>query len=47
MEDMRNVYKILVGKHKGKRLFRRLRHRWEVNIEMDLGGIRFHGYALH
>jgi hypothetical protein len=33
---MRNAYKILVGKPKGKRLLRRPRHRWEDNIRMDL-----------
>jgi len=36
MGDMRNAYKILVGKPEGKRPFRRSRHRWEDNIRMDL-----------
>jgi hypothetical protein len=36
MGDMRNAYNILVGKHEGKRLLRRSRHRWEDNIRMDL-----------
>jgi hypothetical protein len=30
------VYKLLVGKPRGKRLFGRLRHRWEDGIKMDL-----------
>jgi len=33
---MRNAYKILVGKHEGKRPFGRPRRRWEDNIRMDL-----------
>jgi len=39
--DMRNSYKILVGKPEGKRPLRRCRHRWEDNIgiKMDLGEI--------
>jgi hypothetical protein len=32
----RKMYKVLVGKGKGKRLLRRLRHRWEEGIRMDL-----------
>jgi hypothetical protein len=32
----RNAYNILVGKPEGKRLLRRLRHRWEDNIKMYL-----------
>jgi hypothetical protein len=30
------LYKILVGKPKGKRPLGRLRHRWEDGIRMDL-----------
>jgi hypothetical protein len=30
-----NAYRILVGKHEGKRPFRRPRHRWEDYIEID------------
>jgi hypothetical protein len=41
--EMRNVYKILVGKPEGKRPLRRPRHRWEDNIKMDLREIRFEG----
>jgi hypothetical protein len=33
---VRNLYKILVGKPEGKRPLRRLRHRQEDNIRMDL-----------
>jgi hypothetical protein len=36
MGEMRNAYKILVGKPEGKRPVRRLRHRWEDNIKMDV-----------
>jgi hypothetical protein len=40
MKEMRNVY-IFVGKPGGKRPVRRLRHRWEDNIKMDLREIGF------
>jgi hypothetical protein len=33
---MRNAFKIFVGKPEGKRPLRRLGHRWEDNINMDL-----------
>jgi hypothetical protein len=36
MEDMRNTYKILVGKHEGKRLFRRPRCTSEYIIRLDV-----------
>jgi hypothetical protein len=36
MGEMRNAYKILVGKPDGKRSLGRPRHRWEDNIKMDL-----------
>jgi hypothetical protein len=39
MGEMRNTYKILVGKPEGKRPFRRPWHRLENNIKMDLKGI--------
>jgi len=41
--EMRNVYKILVGKSEGKRPLGRPRHRWEDNIRMDLREIRWEG----
>jgi hypothetical protein len=34
--EKRNIYRILVGKPKGKRPLGRPRHRWVDNIKMDL-----------
>jgi hypothetical protein len=34
--DMRNAFKILVGKPEGRLAFRRPMRRWEDNIRMDL-----------
>jgi hypothetical protein len=36
MGEERKVYKVLAGKFEGKRPLRRLRHRWENRIKMDL-----------
>jgi len=36
MGEMRNTYKIFVGKPEEKRPCTRSRHRWEDNIRMDL-----------
>jgi hypothetical protein len=36
MGEERKVYKVLVGKPRGKRPLERLRHRWEDGIRMDL-----------
>jgi hypothetical protein len=36
MGEEREVYKVLVGKPKGKRPLGRPRHRWEDGIRMDL-----------
>jgi hypothetical protein len=36
MRDMRNAYKILVGKLEGNRPLARPRRRWEYNIKVDL-----------
>ena len=36
MEQFRNAYRVLVGKHEGNRLLGRPRRRWEDNIKMDL-----------
>jgi hypothetical protein len=36
MGEMRNAYRILVGKPEGKRPLGRRRCRWEDNIKMDL-----------
>jgi hypothetical protein len=35
MGEMRNSYKLLVGKPEVKRPLRRPRHRWEVDIRID------------
>ena len=32
MEETRNAYRVFVGKHEGKSLFGRPRHRWEDNM---------------
>jgi hypothetical protein len=42
MEEMRNTYKILVGKPEGKSLLRKPMCRWE-NIKMDLRGKGWEG----
>ena len=42
MGEDRGVNRVLVGKPEGKMPFGRPRHRWEVNIKMDLqevGGV--------
>jgi hypothetical protein len=36
MREGRGVYRVLVGRPKGKRPLGRPRHRWEDNIKMDL-----------
>jgi hypothetical protein len=36
MGEERGVYRVLVGKHEGKRPLERPRRRWENNIRMDL-----------
>jgi len=36
MGEGRGVYRVLVGKHQGKRPLGRSRRRWEDNIKMDL-----------
>lgn len=41
MGEMRNVYKILVGKPNRKSLFRRHKRRWEDNIKMCLKEIGY------
>jgi hypothetical protein len=43
MGEMKNVYKILVGKFEGKRLLGRVRHRWEDNNRMDVREIGLKG----
>jgi hypothetical protein len=36
MGEGRSVYKVLVGKHEGKRPLRRPWRRWKDNIKIDL-----------
>ena len=36
MGEMRDAYRLLVGKREGKRPLVKSRHRWEDNIKMDL-----------
>jgi hypothetical protein len=38
MGEKRGIYRVLVGKPEGKRLLGRPRHRWEDNIEIEVGG---------
>jgi hypothetical protein len=41
VREVRNAYKILVGKPRGRRPLERPRRRWEDNIKMDIGEIGF------
>jgi hypothetical protein len=43
MGESRSVYRVLVGRPKGKRSLGRPRHRWEDNIKMDLMEIGIDG----
>jgi hypothetical protein len=43
MVDMRNAYKIFVGKREGKRTLGRPTRRWDDSIRMDLGEIGWEG----
>jgi hypothetical protein len=43
MEEGRGVYRVLVGRPKGKRPLGRPRHRWEDNIKTDLREIGIDG----
>jgi hypothetical protein len=43
MGEGRGVYRVLVGRPKGKRPLGRPRCRWEDNIKMDLREIGIHG----
>jgi hypothetical protein len=36
----RDAYRVLVGEHKGKRPFGRIRYRWEDNIVVELQEMR-------
>jgi hypothetical protein len=39
----RDVYRVLVGRPKGKRPLGRPRHRWEDNMKLDLREIEING----
>jgi hypothetical protein len=39
--ELRNAYRVLVGKREGKGPLGRSRRRWEDNIKMDLGEIKW------
>jgi hypothetical protein len=41
--ERRGVYRGLVSEHEGKRPFGRTRHRWEINITMDLQEVGYGG----
>ena len=41
--ERRGVYRVLVGKHEGKRPLGRPRRRWEDNIKMDLQAVGCEG----
>jgi hypothetical protein len=43
MGEGRGVYRILVGRSKGKKPLRRPGHRWKDNIKMDLREIGIDG----
>jgi hypothetical protein len=43
MGDGRDVYRILVGRPKGKKPLGRPRHRWEDSIKLDLTEVRIDG----
>ena len=41
MGDRRGVYRVMVGKPEGKKPLGRPRHRWNVNIKMDIQEVGF------
>jgi hypothetical protein len=43
MREMRNAYKILIGKPKGKRSRKRPRHRYEDGIKINVREIEWEG----
>jgi len=43
MGDRRGVYRVLVGKHEGKRPLGRPRRRWQDNTKMDLQEVGLEG----
>ncbi|KAJ4448136.1 hypothetical protein ANN_10148 [Periplaneta americana] len=44
MDESRNAYKVLVGKHEGERPLGRSRSRWEDDIKMDLRELGYDGF---
>jgi hypothetical protein len=46
MEDIRGVYRVLVGKPEGKRPLGRPRRSWEDNIKMDLQEVGWEGINI-
>jgi len=45
MVEMRDVYRVLVGKPEGKKPLGRPRRTWEDNIKMDLQEVGMWGYG--
>jgi hypothetical protein len=43
MGEGRGTYRILVGRPEGRRLFGRLRRRWDASIKMDLREVGWEG----
>jgi hypothetical protein len=43
MGEGRGAYRILVGRPEGRRPLGRPRHRWEINIKMDLQDVGWGG----
>jgi hypothetical protein len=43
MGDRRGAYRVLVGKHEGKRPLGRPRRRWQDNAKMDLQEVSLEG----
>jgi len=46
MGERRGAYRVLVGKHEGKKPLGRPNHRWEDNIKMDLQEVGCGGHGL-
>jgi hypothetical protein len=46
MGEIRNTYKILIGKYERKRPFRRYRQKWEYIIKIDLRGLVYGGRLI-
>ena len=44
MGEMRGAQSVLVGKLEGKRPLKRIRHRWEDNIKMNLQKVQFRAW---